>query len=317
MKRQSLEIVSHQEWLGMRSHDITSTEVSALFGLSPYLTEFELWHRKKNREIVSIEANERMRWGNRLESAIAEGAAEDHGWKVRKASNYLRLPDLRIGSSFDYWVESNDQEGTGILEIKNVDGSQFAQHWVEDAEGNIEAPAHIELQVQHQLLVSGHDWAVIAALVGGNNIKVMLRRRDNEVVNQILAKIKAFWDSVDTGHAPAPDYKADAEFIIKSLRNKANEGEVYVADPTMDVLLGSYKAVNDQLKELEQSRDELKARILDTVGTASKIVGTSASVSCGVTDPSPGKLITADMVGLHIGARAGFRQFRFTQKKVK
>lgn len=315
MNRQSIEISSREQWLSLRTADITSTEVSALFGLSPYLTEYELWHRKKNAEVVNIEPNERMRWGNRLESAIAEGAAEDHGWTIRKANSYARLPDIRVGSSFDYWIDG-DPRGIGIMEVKNVDVSQFSKHWIEH-DNDIEAPTHIEMQVQHQLLTSGCGWAVIVALVGGNSTKVMLRQRDEAVINQIIAKVKTFWASIDANTPPAPDYKADAQFIIKSLRNKANEGEVYVADPTMDVLLGSYKAVNDQLKELETSRDELKARILDTVGTASKIVGTSASVSCGVTDPSPGKLITPDMVGTYVGARAGFRQFRFTQKKAK
>lgn len=71
-----------QEWLKKRLDDITSTEVSALFGLSPYSTEFELWHRKKSREVVELASNERMVWGSRLESAIAGGIASDQGWEV-------------------------------------------------------------------------------------------------------------------------------------------------------------------------------------------------------------------------------------------
>ena len=37
---------SEQEWLDLRKKDITSTDVAALFNLSPYKTEFELYHEK-------------------------------------------------------------------------------------------------------------------------------------------------------------------------------------------------------------------------------------------------------------------------------
>ena len=100
LTRQSIISNNEQEWLALRLEDITSTEVSALFNLSPYQTEFELWHRKKNKEIVTIEANQRMKWGTRLQDSIARGIAEDNGWNVRRMDEYVRIPELRIGSSF-------------------------------------------------------------------------------------------------------------------------------------------------------------------------------------------------------------------------
>ena len=46
MTVQTITPSSKQDWLKARTEDITSTEVSALFGISPYTTAFELWHRK-------------------------------------------------------------------------------------------------------------------------------------------------------------------------------------------------------------------------------------------------------------------------------
>jgi len=106
MAIETIEIKSQEEWLQQRAKDVTSTEVSALYGLSPYLTEFELFHNKRDQVVVRLEPNERMKWGNRLEAAIAHGAAEDQGWDISKFNVYMRDMDARIGSSFDFQINS-------------------------------------------------------------------------------------------------------------------------------------------------------------------------------------------------------------------
>jgi putative phage-type endonuclease len=161
MTIQRIEIESEKQWLAERAKDVTSTEVSALFGLSPYLTEFELFHQKRDGVTVKFEPNERMKWGNRLESAIAHGAAEDMGWDIAKFNVYMRDQAARIGSSFDFEIKSS-ANGPGILEIKNVDWVQYQKSWIDDGNGNIEAPEHIELQVQHQMEIADYNWCAIA-----------------------------------------------------------------------------------------------------------------------------------------------------------
>ena len=54
---EKIEFVNTESWLQERMKDITSTEVSALYGLSPYLTEYELFHTKKDGVVVRIEEN--------------------------------------------------------------------------------------------------------------------------------------------------------------------------------------------------------------------------------------------------------------------
>jgi len=315
VNRETLVPASEQEWLQFRTRDLTSTEVSALFGLSPYLTEFELYHRKRDGAIVRIPESERMRWGSRLEGSIAAGAAADKGWKVAPRKSYTRIPELRLGSSFDFEIAAVDARGPGLLEVKNVDGQQFAKNWVEHGDGSFEAPPHIELQLQHQLEVADLDWGAIAVLVGGNRLHVLERKRDHQVAATIRARAAAFWAQVDGGTEPKPNYERDARFIIESLRAQTNPDEVLAADPDLDVLLTSYRTVQAQLSELEQSRDELKAMIFQRAGTASKIASALGVVTCGTVAPSQGKLITPEMVGQYIGARAGFRQLRFPSKK--
>jgi len=311
--RETIEVTSEDQWLALRAHDITSTEISVLFGLSPYLGKLELWHRKKNNEVVKLPPNERMKWGSRLESAIALGAAEENGWKAEPRKSYTRIPSLRIGSSFDFQVQCPNR-GVGLLEVKNVDGGTFAKHWVEHATGDIEAPEHIELQLQHQLEVADLNWGAIVALVGGNTLKTLIRKREPDVAQRIRSEVAAFWSSIDADQPPKADFAKDAEFIIKSLRATSHDNLVLAAPPGLETKLEQYMSLQQHATIIDGQIDALKAEILMEIGPASKVVSKYGTLSCGNTKPNPGKLITADMVGLHIGGRAGFRQFRFTPK---
>lgn len=308
----TIEVVSEQQWLAERAKDVTSTEVAALYGLSPYITEFELWHRKRGVE-VEFDENDRTRWGRRLETAIAAGVAEDHGWEIRHRSLYQRLDDLRFGASFDFEI-LNHERGPGLMEIKNVDALVFRDQWSE-TDGQIAAPDHIELQLQAQLDVSGFSWGCIVALVGGNDARILMRDRDRDIGDDMRRRVASFWRSVDANQPPAADFERDSEFIVKSLRRNANAGEVIDADAELEALLVDYREASAAQRFAEARRDARKAEILLRIGTASKVRAQSGSLSCGETKPNKGTLVTADMVGTYVGAREGFRQFRFYPNK--
>lgn len=303
-------------WLKLRTHDITSTEISALYGLSPYKTEFELFHEKREGVVVKIQENERMKWGLRLESAIAHGVAEDNGWEIGKLDAYMRDSEARIGSSFDFEIKSLTQ-GPGILEIKNVDSLAYARNWIDDGDGNIEAPEHIELQIQHQMEVIGYEWCALVALVGGNTQKVIYRNRDKDIGLDIRSKSKAFWNRVEANRAPSADYTRDAEFIIKQLRGYADETLIMEADQALEDLIKQYQFVTKEASDLDKIRDQYKAEILDKIGSASKVNTSIGTLSCSMTKDSPGTLITPEMIGTYYGGRKGYRAFRFNQKKEK
>src|SRR3990167_2101863 len=102
-------------WLAMRREVVTSTEISSLFGLSPYCTEFELFHRKKENLEVEFDPNARVIWGMRLQKSIADGVAEDNGFKIRLMNEFIYDDQEKLGSSFDYAIEED-----GLLEVKNL-----------------------------------------------------------------------------------------------------------------------------------------------------------------------------------------------------
>lgn len=310
--KETIKITSREKWLAERAKDVTSTEVSALFGLSPYLTEFELYHQKRDGVIVTLEETERLKWGQRLEAAIAHGAAEDMGWQIAKMDVYVRDQAARMGSSFDFEILSSS-DGPGILEVKNVDRLAYRQNWLDDGKGNIEAPEHIELQAQHQMAVTGRTWCAIVVLVGGNEQKIVLRNRDDDIGAKLRGKVIEFWERVQSGQAPVPDYERDAEYIIK--RSRANEGEDIQSDNELAEMIRLYQYVSRECSDLEKIKERRKAEILDRIGTASRVFTEFGTLTCGQVQDAPTVVITPEMVGQTIGGRKGYRSFRFTAKK--
>ena len=308
---------SREEWLAARMEVITSTEVSALFGHSPYTTEFELWHSKKNRVVEQIAENERMTWGKRLQGAIAQGVAEDRGWTDCEDLDmvFVTCPPYGIGTSLDFRVVCSEF-GIGLLEIKNVDRFVYKNDWTEDGDAVL-APPHIELQLQHEMLCTGYEWGCIVALVGGNEIKVCRREADPTVHKAIKAKAEKFWDSIRYNRPPNPDFARDSEFIIKKLYRDADAAKTLHSIPGLDAQLDAYARASDAVKKAEEERDAWKARILMYIGDAGKVVSPLGSLTCTETKDNPGTLVTPDMVGTYINPRKGFRQFRFYPKKIK
>lgn len=315
----------HEHWLALRAQDLTSTDIAALFGMSPYKTRFELWHEKRSGEVVRIAQNDRMTWGTRLEASIAEGIAEDRGWAIRPFKEYMLDRELRIGSSFDYRISADDgptpsgyladTPNDAILEIKTVDALAFRNGWkIED--DMLVAPDHIEMQVQHQMLVSGLRRAYIGVLVGGNDVRILEREADDGVHMAIRSEAAAFWDSVAAGTPPDPVMPDDARAVIR-LNSYAEPGRLRDArgDAVLASAIADYSRLGREIDDLQAIRDSRKAEILQAIGDAEKVLADGFTISAGMVADSPGTLVTADMVGQYIGGRRGFRNFRVTSKK--
>ncbi len=277
MARITIQPKDQNDWLKLREIDITSTKSPALFGISPYMTKFELWHRFKNNLVVDFKENKRMKWGTKLEASIAECIAEEKGWEVRPFKEYIRLEDERIGSSFDFRI-LDDKKGDGILEIKNVDGLVYRDNWIDG-----EPPLHIEMQVQHQLLVSGLKYAYIGVLVGGNDEKLIYRERDEVVIARIVEESAKFWESIEANEPPDIDFNSDAVFL-KELYQHAEPGTIFDArgDERINELTSKYKEASSKEKEAKAVKESCKSELLTIIGDNEKATGDNFTISAGV-----------------------------------
>lgn len=301
-----------KDWLELRAKDVTSTEISALCDSSPYMSEFELYHKKKEGDLGEIPDNKAMLWGRRMEPVIAQAVKEDFGLDIRLLDVYMRHDDEpNMGSSFDYEI-INHADGPGILEIKNVAYSVYKEQWTET-----EAPEHIELQLQQQLEISGREWGVIAAFVGFGQIVLYTRKRDHEMGKNMRKLVSAFWKRVEDSNPPAPNFDLDSEYII-AIHSRAGDA---VADHSNDVhltnLAKEYKCATEGEKEHKDRKKAIKAEFYSMVGDECSRVklGEGYSLNCSMTSTTEGTLITESMIGNRIGGKKGFRQFRISIKK--
>lgn len=299
-----------EDWLKLRTQDVTSTESAALFGMSPYATEFELWHRKKSGDVGEPFDSERMKWGRRLQDSIARGIAEENDLVAEPITDYMRHDGSRMGASFDWHgrMVAVDQSSPamiisqyGLLEIKNVDSLVYARKWSET-----EAPAHIEIQLQHQLEVIGYEWGWIVALVGGNRAVILKRNRNRDVGAAIRKKIDAFWASIEANTPPAPDFTRDAETIAR-LYGFAEPGKVLEARDhvRLNELAKEYAQFSAQAKMAEEARKAVKAEMLTLIGDAEKALIDGGTISAGVVGPTEIAAFT----------RKGYRNFLVNFKR--
>ncbi len=310
-----IKAASREEWLDIRKKFVSSTETSALFGMNPYLTAYELGAIKRDPTLADDGSlGERPRWGQRLQDSIAQGIADDYNVTIESMDlQYAADPEARLGCSMDYKVvraQSDEPNplrdkfaalGEGILEIKNVDGLEYKRKWQDE-----EAPQHIEIQLQTQLEVTGLPWGAVAALIGGNRVALIVRERDKSVGAVIRRKVEKFWQDFDKGILPSPLMPDDAEMML-ALYQYAEPNKVLDAqtDETLQALCEEYLNSRATLNELEKHSKALKARFFERIGDAERVLVEGFTVSAAMRAPSE--------VKAHV--RAGWRDLRVTAKK--
>lgn len=323
MQRQIILPDSRASWLAERTKDVTSTESPALFGLSAYCTAYELACLKTGKIDDQFKETERTGWGTALQDAIATRVAHVFGVVVKAKPEYIRIPTSRMGSSFDYEIVGvNDAQvddnrlrqafganGPGLLEIKNVDSLVFKNQWLTGEQP--EAPAHIEIQLQHQAEVSDLNWGCIAALVGGNRLELILRLRDTAVGEALRAKVEKFWHDLSRDVYPPVQLPEDAD-VIKQIYDFAEPGKVMNAmgeavPDGMAAHIAEYLAAAADEKAAKDRKTTAQAQLLQMIGDHEKVLTDVATISCGLVAPT----------WIEAYERKAFRYWKITPKKAK
>ena len=270
----NIPIDERHKWIG-------SSESAAMLGVSPYLSRFELWHRKNGSIPTPDVDSDRMAAGRFLEPAIAVWAQAKWKWSLRKVENYDTHPTIGgMGASVDF-QDSSDHP----VEIKNVDKWFFRENWTAEGDEIIDAPLHYLIQVQHQLACRppmSYGWLV--ACVGGNSLYRMKIKRHPGTIAKIETTIDRFWQTIKAGEEPRPDFKADAAAVIKLYAASNSVVVDLTANNRLPELCATYKTGAAAQEAGKAERLSAKAEILSIMGTAHKAV-------CG-----DGYIISAPMV---------------------
>jgi predicted phage-related endonuclease len=263
-------ILGDPDW-EFRSKHVGASECAALFDCSPYVTRFELWHRRKGT-IASpdLTDNERAEWGLRLEPAIIGAAADRYGYQLEETPR--RLSNGKgLGGHPDQLA--TDERGPGIIEIKTADWLVF-KHWGD------EPPEHYLLQAMAYAGLSGRGWCDIIVLVGGNRLERFCYDFRPKIYAEIERRVETFWQSVAANDPPPADYTRDLDTITELYR----EGTEEVVDLTTDNLAheaaAAFLFAKEARLEAEKREDVAKAELMDKLGAASSAILNGFAVRC-------------------------------------
>ena len=269
--------LSRDDWLTVRKGGIGSSDAGAAVGLNPYKSPLELWMEKTGRDadLPKTDPNDEtspMYWGTLLEPIVAAHYTKRTGNKVRRVNAVLQHPS-------EPWMRANlDREIVGatdvqILECKTA-GMNGARLWKEGV------PEYVQLQVMHQLAVTGKQAADVAVLICGQELQVHRIERDESMIAQLIDLERYFWRFVELDIAPPADGSDSADVALRALYPRDN-GQFLdlVHDTEMSSAFLDLLAVRQLLTTQTQLEAQLKQRIQQRMGDVTKAVFDGGEVS--------------------------------------
>lgn len=293
-----------------RASHVGASEVAALFDCSPYLTHFELWHRKAGN-IATPEFNalhdgtpedERIYWGVRLEAAIIEAAKERYGYTDREQVGSL-TNEHGLGGHPDRRVIC-PQRGPGVLEIKCAD-------WLVRKQWGDEPPMHYLVQSQAYQGLDGVTWGDVLVLVGGNKLERFCYDFRPKIYGEIEKRVETFWQSVEANDPPPADYTRDLDTIADLYREGNDETVDLTADNLAHEAAAAFLFAKEARLEAEKREDAAKAELLDKLGPASTAILNGFTVRAATVAAIPERIAEP---GETISGRRAYR--RITVKEL-
>lgn len=266
----STKDLSRDEWLSVRKHGIGSSDAAAAVGLNPYQSQLELWLEKTGRDALLPKSDPHDEdsptyWGNILEPIVATHYTQRTGNRVQRINAVLQHPDPTLS-----WMLANiDREVIGtsdvqILECKTA-GLNGARLWKDGV------PVYVQLQVMHQLAVTGKRAADVAVLLGGQHLEIHHIERDDELIARLIELERDFWSYVQRDTPPPADGSDSAEQALRCLYPQDSGSTLdFTQNPHLSGAFDELQSVRANLEAQGKREAELKQQLQQAMGDASR-----------------------------------------------
>ncbi len=288
--RPALQLVKTQnlpreQWLLVRQGGIGSSDAAAAVGLNPYQSALELWMQKTGRAVSptdpaagtdprdSLQPDESpLYWGTLLEPIVAAHYTRRTGHRVRRINAVLQHPDHP-------WMRANiDREVMGapdvqLLECKTA-GIQGSWLWRDGV------PEYVQLQVQHQLAVTGKQAADVAVLLGGQELQIYRIYRDDSLIAHLIDLERTFWGYVERDEPPPADGSDSADRVLRVLYPRDSGATLDLSkDLVMSAVFSDLVAVRQTLATQSALEAQLKQSLQQRMGDATRAVFEAGEIS--------------------------------------
>ncbi|WCM19777.1 YqaJ viral recombinase family protein [Paraburkholderia bryophila] len=280
-KRPALRLVETKDlprtdWLEVRKSGIGGSDAAAAVGFSPYQSRLELWLTKTGRDAslpkpdVS-DTTDPVYWGTLLEPIVAASYSKQTGNRVRKINAVLQHPTI------PFMLANIDREvigvpGVQILECKTA-GEFGARLWRDGP------PEYVQIQVQHQLAVTGKSAADVAVLLCGQKLEVHRIERDDELIARLIPLEAAFWRYVETDTPPSADGSESADRALRCLYRGTGGTVDFTDDRRLSSLFTDLVAIRAGIEQRETQEAVLRQTLIQAMGEADRAIFETGSVS--------------------------------------
>ena len=278
---------TREAWLEGRREGLGSSDAAAVLGASKWGTPLSVWIDKTGRAPDPDPDDTRFtKAGKYLERPVAQWFTDETEVTVHfpddgKHTTYVseQWPMLRATPDFFVNLKKSDSErlgipkmtdangdlgypcGRGILEIKTT-AAWLADDWVDGP------PLYYMVQVQHQLAVLGLQWAFVAVLIGGNDMRWFFVQRDHAFCEILTTKLETFWrDFVDKDAEPPVARGMDGG-LLKELYPGHTEGVTIELDASWIAVDEQLERAKERKKQASEDEARLKAKIVQAIGGA-------------------------------------------------
>ncbi|BCF87076.1 YqaJ viral recombinase family protein [Paraburkholderia largidicola] len=275
-----------EDWLEVRKSGIGGSDAAAAVGLNPYMSALELWLIKTGRDANLArpdpeDTTEPVYWGTLLEPIVAASYTKQTGNRVRRVNAVLQHPTL------PFMLANIDREVVAtpdvqILECKTA-GEFGARLWRDGV------PEYVQIQVQHQLAVTGKQGADVAVLVCGQKLEVHRIERDDELIARLIPLEAAFWRHVETDTPPPADGSESADRALRCLYPGSGGTVDFTDDRHLSSVFADLLVVRADIERRQAAEAKLKQAIQHAMGEADRAIFETGSVSfrrsrdgCGV-----------------------------------
>lgn len=250
-------------WLAARQLGLGSSDAAAILGVSRWHTPFTLFTEKIGLAPPPPAAQEAAEWGTLLEPLLADRYA-----RVTQRTLYYPGPyTIQRHRGRPWQLASVDrlvldpEKGLGVLELKTAAAGK-AGEWID------EPPLAYQVQVQHQLAVTGLPWASIAVLIGGQHFRWMDVAPHPGFLEALLQAETAFWDRVCAGDAPPPDGSDATRALLSALFPQHEAGTTVALPPAAISWDAARLDAIAQLEHWDTVKNEAENQIKAAMGAA-------------------------------------------------
>ncbi len=246
------------EQLEKRKNHIGGSDISAILGLNPFSSGYDVWCDKvyENNPIINSDA---IDTGNALESAIVEWAAKRYGLEYDDTPEKLQF----VCKEHPIFMAHIDALALNYPTAIEGKYTSLSDEWGDSGTDHI--PQRVYNQCQVQILCGGWDYIIVSVWISefGMDKRHFVVQRNPKRIEQIIKFGELWWKKyVLTKTPPLIDAPPNTETFDRIVRV---EGEIVNIPRKM---WSDYKILKLKTKQAKTEEDKALAEIKAHMGNA-------------------------------------------------